>query len=92
MFPFSLPFSFTDFFVAAPHPGAGAGGGVGGAAALAVAVAVVECTGAFFRQSVPISVKERRVGKKRRIVLIDFSIFFCFSDLIILLSGECVIG
>ena len=63
MFPFSLPFSFTDFFVAAPHPGAGAGGGVGAAAALAVAVAVVECTGAFFRQSVPISVKEGHVGK-----------------------------
>ena len=30
---------------------------------LQLQVAVVECTGAFFRQSVPISVKERHVGK-----------------------------
>ena len=89
MFPFSLPFSFDDFFVAAPHPGAG---GDVGAAALAVASRCCRVHWSFL-PTVCSDFRQRGARrKKRRLVLLDFNVFVCFSDLIILQNGECVSG
>ena len=89
MFPFSLPFSFTDFFVAAPHPGAGADVG---AAALAVASRCCRVHWSFL-PTVCSDFRQREARrKKRRIFCLTSTYSFVFNDLIILQSVECVSG